>query len=130
MKFFHGSIRKKLIFLVLLATMPALLVLFTTEMVNRQHAVMEAKKDAATYLNGFAEVQRRIADSTRTLLRTVASMPEIRDENVEKSRVILATLLETNPIYTNAILVDMKGDVVAAGRNHDKAKKFNFADRK
>jgi len=130
MKLFHGSIRKKLIILVLLATTPVFIVLLATEWVNRQNAVLEAEKEAATFLNGFAEVQRRVTGSTRILLRTVASMPEIREGNAERSHVILSTLLETNPIYTNVILVDIKGNVVSAGRNHDKAKKLNFSDRK
>lgn len=130
MKLFHGSIRKKLIILVLLATTPVFLVLLGTELVNRQHAVNEAQRETAQFLNGFAEVQRRITGSTRTLLRTLASIPEIRDANVERSRVILTTLLETNPIYTNVILVDLEGNVVAAGRNHDRARGLNFADRK
>ncbi len=130
MKFFHGSIRKKLVILVLLTTIPVFSVLLATELVNRKNAVKQAEKDAAIILNGLAEVQQRITDSTRTLLRTLASMPEIRDANVQRSRVILMTLLETNPIYTNVILVDLSGNVVAAGKNHDQTKAFNFSDRK
>jgi len=130
MRLFHGSIRKKLIILVLLATSPVFLVLIGTELINRQRAVEEATKEAALFLNGFAEVQRRVTDSTRTLLRTVASMPGIKRADVNRSRLILSTLLETNPIYTNAILVDNNGNVIAAGKNHEKALNLNFADRK
>lgn len=130
MKLFHGSIRKKLVVLVLLATMPVFLVLLGTELQNRNNAVAQAKKDTALYLSGFAEIQRRITNSTQTLLRTVASIPDISSLDVEKSRIILTTLLETNPIYTNVILVDLKGSVVAAGKNHDRAIKLNFGDRK
>jgi two-component system, sensor histidine kinase len=130
MKLFHGSIRKKLIVLVLLATMPVFLVLLGTELLNRNNAVEFAEKDTALYLTGFAEIQRRTTNSTQTLLRTVASIPDISSLDVEKSRVILTTLLDTNPIYTNVILVDLKGNVVAAGKNHDRAKKLNFGDRK
>ncbi len=130
MNIFYGSIRKKLMVLVLLATMPVFIVLLTTELHNRQDAIMIAEKDAALYLSGFAEMQQRITNSTEILLRTVASIPEISSLDVDKSRVVLATLLEANPIYTNVILVDLEGDVIAAGKNHDRAKKFNFSDRK
>ena len=85
---FHGSIRKKLIVLVLLAAMPAFSVLLITEWLNRRHAVSEARKEATIFLNGFTEVQRRITDSTHTLLRTVASIPDIRNEKQEASQVI------------------------------------------
>ena len=130
MTLFHGSIRKKLIVLVLLAAMPAFSVLLITEWLNRRHAVSEARKEATIFLNGFTEVQRRITDSTHTLLRTVASIPDIRNEKQEASQVILSTLLETNPIYTNVILVDTDGSVVAAGKDHETVKRLNFADRK
>jgi signal transduction histidine kinase/CheY-like chemotaxis protein len=130
MNLFHGSIRKKLVVLVSLATMPVFLVLLGMELQNRSNAVALAEKDTAIYLSGFAEIQRRITNSTQTLLRTVASIPDISNLDVEKSRVVLAAMLEINPIYTNVILVDLNGDVVAAGRNHDRAKKLNFGDRK
>lgn len=130
MKLFYGTIRKKLVVLVLLATMPVFLVLLGSALQNMHDAVKLAERDTALFLNGFVELQRRITSSTETLLRTVASIPDISRLNVEKSRVVLATLLETNPIYTNAILVDLKGNVVAAGRNNERAKKLNFGDRK
>ncbi|MEE4254102.1 MAG: histidine kinase dimerization/phospho-acceptor domain-containing protein, partial [Desulfuromusa sp.] len=130
MKLFHGSIRKKLLILVLVATMPVFIVLLGTELQNSHRAAQLAEKDTAIYLSGFAEIQRRITNSTHTLLRTVASIPDIYSLDEEKSRVILSTLLETNPIYTNVILVDLKGNVVAAGKNHDSARALNFGDRK
>lgn len=130
MKLFHGSIRKKLIVLVLLATMPVFLVLLGTELQNRHTAAELAERDTILHLNGFAEIQRRITNSTQTLLRTVASIPDISNLDAEKSHVVLATLLETNPIYTNVILVDLDGNVVAAGKNHDRAKNLNFGNRK
>ncbi|MEE4254313.1 MAG: response regulator [Desulfuromusa sp.] len=130
MKLFHGSIRKKLLILVLVATMPVFIVLLGTELQNSHRAAQLAEKDTAIYLSGFAEIERRITNSTHTLLRTVASIPDIYSLDEEKSRVILSTLLETNPIYTNVILVDLKGNVVAAGKNHDSARALNFSDRK
>lgn len=130
MKIFYGSIRKKLIILVILATMPVFLVLLSTELFNRKTAVKEAERETSLFLNGFAEVQRRITDSTRTLLRTVASIPEIRNGDIERSQAILASLLQANPVYTNIILVDISGNVLTAGNNLDRARQFSFADRK
>ena len=130
MKLFYGSIRKKLVILVLLATMPVFIVLLVTEVRNSHNAALRAEKNATLYLNSFSEIQRRITNSTLTLLRTVASIPGIYSLDVTKSRTILSTLLETNPIYTNAILVDLAGKVVAAGKNHDTATMLDFSDRK
>jgi signal transduction histidine kinase len=130
MKLFQGSIRKKLAMLVIFATLPVFLIHLGTELMNRHDALHLAEKETSIYLSGFAEIQNRITASTQTLLRTVASIPDVSKLDVEKSRIILATLLEANPIYTNVILVDLKGDVVAAGRNHDSTKTLNFSDRK
>ena len=130
MRLFHGSIRKKLTVLVLLATLPVFLVILGTAFQNRHDAVIRAEKETALYLSGLAEIQRRITNSTQTLLHTIASIPDITDMDESRSQVVLASLLETNPIYTNAILVDINGGVVAAGKSHDAAKKLNFKDRK
>ena len=130
MRLFHGSIRKKLTVLVLLATLPVFLVILGTAFQNRHDAVIRAEKETALYLSGFAEIQRRITNSTQTLLRTIGSIPAVVEMDENRAQVVLASLLETNPIYTNAILVDINGGVVAAGKSHDAAKKLNFKDRK
>ncbi|MDC7219181.1 MAG: response regulator [Spirochaetales bacterium] len=130
MKLFHGSIRKKLYLLVLLATLPVFFVLLTTELVYRRQFIQRAEEEVARSLESVAEMQKRLTDSTATLLRTVASIPDIIALEEEESRVLLSTLLDANPIYTNAILVDLDGDVIAAGRNHEKSKTLNFSDRK
>lgn len=130
LRLFHGSIRKKLIFLVLLATIPAFLLNFITELENRKRAVQTAKNDTAIYLNGFCQIQQRITDSTRSLLKTVAAIPEIKKMNSRGADRILSSLLEANPIYTNVILVDLNGDPIAAGKGIENVKKLNFSDRR
>ncbi|WP_158947850.1 response regulator [Pseudodesulfovibrio cashew] len=124
----HGSIRKKLIFLVLLATLPVFAVLLVNQVNERNDDVRLAEQDIIIFLHGFSEVQRGITDSTRTLLGTISELPEIRNGDPVGSRRILSTLLKANPIYTNAILVDLAGKVVAMGRGQDKG--LNFSDRK
>ncbi|WP_051249681.1 ATP-binding protein [Maridesulfovibrio zosterae] len=129
-KIFHGSIRKKLIILVLLATLPTFILYFYTEISNREDKVLRAKNTISRLVNGFSLIQQRVTESTHTLLKTVAAMPAVRKLNEAKAHVILSTLLKANPIYTNAILVDLNGDVVSAGKGGEEAKRLNFADRK
>lgn len=124
----HGSIRKKLTMLIILAILPVFAVLLFNEFTERNDKIRAAENDALALLNSFSEVQRRITDSTRTLLRTVSELPEIKNGNPEASRRILATLLRANPIYTNCILIDEQGDVIAMGKGKNRG--FNFADRK
>lgn len=98
------------------------------EWADRRERVTQAEREAMVSLRGFSEVQRRVTDSTKALLGTVAQLPEIMNHEPEKSRLVLSTLLKANPIYTNVILVDLDGNVVAMGRGQDKG--FNFWDRK
>ncbi|SOB58768.1 Histidine kinase [Pseudodesulfovibrio profundus] len=123
-----GSIRKKLVYLVLLATLPVFLVLLFNEFEKRRSEVAAAQNNASIFLRGFSEVQQRITESTRTLLRTVSQLPEVKSGNPEVVQQVLATLLRANPMYTNVIMVDLEGNVVAMGRGKDNG--FNFSDRK
>jgi PAS domain S-box-containing protein len=127
-RFFHGSVRRKLVVLVLLATLPAFCMLALNELEDRRHRMDMARTDTATLLRGFSEVQRRVTDSTRTLLQTVAAMPEVRKADPVAAHGILATLLAANPVYTNVFLLDLHGNVVAGGQGPGKG--LNFADRK
>jgi len=126
--FVRGSIRKKLIWLVLLATIPVFAVLLLSEIQERDEEIRTAERDTLIFLHGFSEVQRSIADSTRALLRTISELPKIKQLDGVASKQILSTLLKANPIYTNVILTDSQGNVVAMGRGKDRG--FNFSDRK
>jgi len=79
-------------------------------------------------LKGFTESQRQIGDSTKALLQTIATMPGIRQGHLDEAQTILATFLKANPIYTNAILVDLEGNALAMGKGDPKG--LNFGDRK
>lgn len=114
--------------LVLVATLPVFAVLLFNEIEEREKDLRVAERDVMIFLNGFSEVQRSITDSTRTLLRTVSALPEIKRGDPVAAKRILGSLLHANPIYTNCILVDLQGGVVAMGRGHDNG--FNFVDRK
>jgi PAS domain S-box-containing protein len=128
LRFFHGSIRRKLVILVLLATLPPFVVLAFNELAGRRHLVEMAGEDTVTLLRGFTEVQRRVTDSTRTLLQTVAAMPEVQAANAEAVRTVLTTLIAANPVYTNVFLLGLDGRVVAGSipGPYD----FDFSDRK
>lgn len=124
----RGSIRRKLLLIVLVATFPVFAVLLYSQFDERQKEVLAAERDTLIFLNGFSEVQRSITDSTRTLLRTVSELPEIRRGDPVAAKRILVSLLKANPIYTNVILVDRRGHVIAMGRGKDKG--FDFSDRR
>ncbi len=111
-----------------MASLPVFLVLVGHEMSTRREAIRRAEDDLHILLKGFTESQRRISDSTKALLQTIAAMPEIQNADVQKAKLILATLLNANPIYTNAILLDREGNALAMGKGDPSG--LNFADRK
>lgn len=112
----------------MLATLPVFAVLIFSEWEERQGRIAEAEREVMASLRGFSEVQRRVTDSTRTLLNTVAELPVIKSHDRAEAKKILASLLKANPIYTNVIFVDLEGNVLAMGKGRDKG--FNFKDRK
>ncbi len=75
----------------------------------------------------MAEKQKVITSSTRQILSTLALLPAIQDMNIKASSEILSTVLQRNPSYHNIALVDLNGDVMAAGRAFSRV---NLADRK
>jgi len=130
MSYLHGSIRKKLVFLVTLAALPVFLFHIVTELQYLKHSAQEAQDNALAQLSNLTEIQNRITNSTKTLLQTIAAIPAVTTLEEDTSRTILETVLNANPIYTNVILVNLQGNVVAAGKGHNKAKGLNFSDRK
>jgi PAS domain S-box-containing protein len=125
---FRGSIKKKIVLLALIASLPALCALLYFVAQGYDRALKKATADAQATLHSFIEMQLQIGKSTETLLRTLSGLAEIRSLNAERCNELLASLLRLNPIYTNIFLLDAKGDVVAGG--NWSGEKMNFADRK
>lgn len=125
---FRGPVWKKIIAISLFSALPVVAALFFHETIHREHIVSAAKREVQIALGSFSRTQEAITASTRTLLNTVASMPEVQRGSPSGAKQILQTLIKANPLFTNIILVDLKGNVIAMGKGEDKG--FNFADRK
>jgi len=123
------SIRGGLVLLVLLAVLPALALQFYDGAVQRRHLINDATMGALRAVTSMTEVQRRIADSTRLLLTTLAAMPEVRSRNAVACEALFASLLRQNPIYANILAVDQTGTLFASGLPHGQDE-INLADRK
>lgn len=128
LKMTHGSIRKKILLIVILAVLPTFSMLLYIEINNQNKDMGEAVRDIKMYLHSFTEVQRSTTASVHTLLQAISAMPPIQNKDSHLSRIILKNLLKTNPAYTNILLLDLQGDVIAMGWGEDEG--YNFADRK
>lgn len=125
---FHGSVRKKLVCIVLFASLPIIILLTYTNIRHEADHVADSKKDVKIFLHGFTEIQRSITESTKTLLQTVAAMPEVHHGDEDRIRIVFQTVLKANPFFTNIIYLNARGDAVVMGKGKNKG--FNFADRK
>ena len=82
MSFFAGSVRKKLLLLVLVSMLPALGVILYSALRYQEHLTREAKEDAAESAAKFAESYGRIVLGAKQLLGALALVPEVHRGDV------------------------------------------------
>lgn len=122
-----GSTGKNLTLLVMLAVLPALVILLYSGMEQRRQSIESAKREVLLLTHSMVETQQRVARATRQTLSTLALVPAIRNLDVQATGEILQALLERNPDYLNIALSDLNGEVLASGRPFAGT---NLADRK
>ncbi|MEW6429242.1 MAG: ATP-binding protein [Thermodesulfobacteriota bacterium] len=123
----RGSINRNLGLLVLLAVLPALLILLQSGMEQRRAAIGKARRDVQLLAHSMAEVQGDLTTATRQILATLAQLPEIQGLDPELSGEILAAVLEQHPVYVNNALSLPDGRVLASGKPAPTA---SLADRR
>jgi len=122
-----GSIGKNLTLLVMLAVLPALVILLYSGMEQRRQSIENAKRDVLLLTHSMVATQEDITSATRQTLSTLALVPAIQNLDVQESSGILRAVLERNPDYLNITLSDVNGEVLASGTPFTGA---NLADRK
>jgi PAS domain S-box-containing protein len=120
----HGSIKKKLAILFLMAALPAILIIVIAGLDNHRRAVSDAERQLQTFSRHMAETQTQITQATKALLEGLAMLPEVRQGHVEACNTLFANLLKINPDYAALHLVDPSGNLVASGNARKPA---NFA---
>ncbi len=122
-----GSIGKNLTLLVILAVLPALATILYSGLEQRRHSIENAKRDVLFFIRTVNEVQKRITNSTRQILSTLAHMPEVRNMDSQGSSEIFRAVIAQNPDYLNIMAMDINGEVFASALPFTKS---NLADRK
>ncbi|SFJ91025.1 PAS domain S-box-containing protein [Desulfomicrobium apsheronum] len=120
----HGSIKKKLAILFLMAALPAILIIVIAGLDNHRRAVSDAERQLQTFSRHMAETQTQITLATKALLEGLAMLPEVRQGDVEACNRLFANLLKINPDYAALHLVNPHGNLVASGSARKPA---NFA---
>ncbi len=111
---FTSSIRRILYTIVILAMLPALLIIVYSGMDNRARAISAMRARGADVLNNIAGQRRLQTETTRVLLMTLSQLEPVRDGDTERADALLSGLLQTHTVYENIFLADKRGRVVAS----------------
>lgn len=97
------GLRGRLLLLVLLAVIPAFVLIGYTAYGQRQQAEAEVRDHALGIVHRAAMEQRRLISTTRQLLMSMAQLPAVRpgSDRVDMCSVILTRLRRPNPYYRN-----------------------------
>lgn len=122
-----GSISKKLALLVMLAVLPALVILLYTGLEQRQQSIENAKHDVLLLTHTMAEAQEDITRATRQILATLSLLPAIQTMDIQESSEIFKAILNNNLEYHNITLISPSGEILASAKTLSET---NLADRK
>ncbi|MBD2447551.1 PAS domain S-box protein [Nostoc sp. FACHB-152] len=109
-----SSLRTRLILLVLLAVVPALGLIFYTASEQRRTAITEAQENTLRLARLAANNQRQTFEITRQLLKVLAQLPVVRQNNSAECNQLLADILKQDSIYANFVVSDTKGNLICS----------------
>jgi len=112
------SIRLKLLFLAVLASLPALAMVLYTGVAEERQALRDAETNAAHITRDLGMRQQQLIASTRQFLATLALLPSVRGLDGKTSAPLFRALLSANPIYSDIILSNPQGTVLASAQTH------------
>lgn len=121
------SISNKLSLLIIVAVLPALVILLYSGIEQRRQSIENTKREVMLLTHTMAETQNETTRATEQILSTLSRLPAIQEMDPRASSAILHSLIEQNTTYNNMALVDLNGDVLASGRPFSGT---NLADRK
>jgi hypothetical protein len=121
------SIRTQLIILVLVAVVPALLIILINGFELKNSRVREAHTRSMSAVKNLAVQQAQISDSTRQILNTLARIPQVQKGDAAACNAIFRDLISQNPAYLVFSIANPDGIVFASSHP---LKKYSVADRR
>ncbi len=113
-RFRFGGLRGRLFLLILLAALPAFVLIVVNAWAQRDAGVRDARDRALLVVQRVAAEQGRLLDGTRQLLAGLARHPAVRGGDAEACRAIVADLQRQFPACVNLGLLGTTGDLLAA----------------
>ena len=108
------SLRVQLAWLVLLATIPSLGLIYYNARLQRAAAVASAREDVERLARLAAAHNTRVIDGTRQLLVTLAQLPEVRSGDLSHCGEILRNLLGEYSFYSNLGVAAPDGKILCS----------------
>lgn len=111
---FTLSIRTQLLLTILAIALPAMGIIIAAGLQQREHAVKEAYTLTQLLAERIAAEQHSMASGVEQLLVALSQMPEVRRRELAYIQPLLQQLKQLNPQYTNILVTDRHGKVLAA----------------
>jgi two-component sensor histidine kinase len=105
------SVRSALVFVVILAMLPAFFIIIFTGIEFGNHLAVNLQNEAMRQVEAMAGVQNRISESTRQVMATLAAMIAHDTTKPEYLDDLLTDILKRNPEFLNITITDNKGIV-------------------
>jgi diguanylate cyclase (GGDEF)-like protein/PAS domain S-box-containing protein len=122
-----GSIRVRLILLVVVAIIPSLAIILLTGQESRRFSANSAQNDAMQLAVVASGNQDLLVETSRQMLAGLASLPELRREDSRTCSALFTNLLNQYKQYNNIIVVKPNGDLWCSGIPAGGS--TNYADR-
>ena len=113
-RFSFGSLRTRLILLVLLAVIPAMGLALYSGMEQRKNALSRALDNALRMAENVSDVQERLIENTRQIFFALSQLPEIQNLNPAGCSKILKNIQSQSKGYTMFFAVRPNGDLFAS----------------
>ncbi len=118
-KFFSGYISRTMYLIVLMAILPALLIIVYSGLERNKSMAENAEESAVQAVQSIGNEKRLVVENTRVLLMTLAREPDVRNLNSDAISEILASIQDANPMYTNILMTDASGKVMVDSRGRN-----------
>ena len=109
--FAFNNLRSRLVWLVLIAMLPALGLILYTAFDHRRQAAAHVKAEAMRLVRLASSHEKHLISSTRQLLASLAELEEVRELDPVQCSPLLAKVLRQYPQYVNLAAADMEGNI-------------------
>ena len=107
------NLRLRLVFLVLLAVLPALGVTLYTGLEHRSLKLSEARDNALNLAQEVSRAHEDIFDNARQVLSALSQLPQVYQQDHAACSIIFARLLKQSQGFTNIVACDLQGNTFA-----------------